>query len=106
MLQPLFNYLPVDIIKKTFKSSTQYGRTNPSTILKKKFRSPFPAMNVKRRSKLVATDTFYSDTPSINDGSTCAHIFVGTKILVTDIYGMKTDKQFLRPLKITSEKGE
>jgi len=97
-LRPLFGWLPVDIIKKTFKRTTQYARTTISTVMKKHYRSPFPALNVFRRDEPVATDTVYSDTPAIDDGATCAQIFVGTKSLVTDVYGMKTDKEFVNTL--------
>ena len=69
-----------------------------STLLKKHYKSPFPALNVHRRDEAVATDTVYSDTPAIDDGSTSAQFFCGMKSLVTDIYGMKTDKQFVNTL--------
>ena len=55
-------------------------------------------MNVKRRDEPVATDTVYCNTPTIDNGSTSAQIFVATKTLVTDVYGMKTDKQFVNTL--------
>ena len=42
--------------------------------------------------KPVATENIYSDTPAIDDGSTCAHMFIGTKSIVLDVYGMKIDK--------------
>ena len=98
LLKPYFSWLPTDIIKKTFSSTTQYARTPMSTVLKKNFKSPFPALNVSRRNEPVATDTVYSDTPAVDDGSTSAQIFVGTKTLLTDIYGMKSDKQFVNTL--------
>ena len=97
-LKPYFNWAPTNVIKKTFKLTTQYARTPASTILKKNFKSPFPAFNVKRRHEPVATDTIYSNTPAIDDGSTSAQIFVGTETLVTDIYGMKNDKEFVNTL--------
>src|SRR6056300_1089543 len=34
-----------------------------SAHLQRHFRSPFPALNVNRRSEPVATDTVYADTP-------------------------------------------
>ena len=40
----------------------------------------------------------YSDIPAIDNESTCAQLFVGTKNLVTDVYGMKTDKKFVNTL--------
>ena len=33
--------------------------------------------NIPRRNEPVATDTIFSDTPAINDGSTMAQFFVG-----------------------------
>ena len=41
---------------------------------------------------------FYSDTPAIDNGATSAQIFVGTLSLVTDVYGMKSDKEFVYTL--------
>ena len=46
----------------------------------------------------VATDTIFSDTPAINDGSTMAQFFVGRDTLVCDAYGIKSQKQFINTL--------
>ena len=97
-LRPLFGWLPTDIVKRTFEKTTQYARIPMSTILKKHYKSPNPALNVHRRDEPVATDTVYSDTPAVDDGATSAQFFTGTKSLVSDIYGMKTDKQFVNTL--------
>jgi len=97
-LRPMFGWLPTDTIKRTFAVTTQFARIPMSTILKKHYKSPFPALNVHRREEPIATDTVYSDTPAIDDGSTSAQIFVGTESLLTDCYGMKTDKQFVNTL--------
>jgi hypothetical protein len=97
-LRPLFGWLPVRTIKKTFDKTTQYARMPASTILKKHFKSQFPALNVKRRDEPAATDTVYSGTPTIDGGETCAQNNFGTETLVTDVYGMKTDRQFINTL--------
>ena len=97
-LQRFFAYLPVDIIKRTFANTTQYAKTTLSTILKKHYKSPFPAFNVRRRDEPVATDYIYSDTPAVDDGSTGAQIFVGTKSMVVDAYGCKTTGEFVNTL--------
>jgi hypothetical protein len=89
---PNFGWLPKDVIKKTFAATTQNARMPHSTILKKHYRSPYPALNVHRRSEPVATDTVYSDTPAVDCGHTQAQIFVGTKSIV------ETDKQFVNTL--------
>ena len=69
-----------------------------STILKKHFQSPNPALNVQRRNEPVATDTVYSDTPAIDSGVTTAQFFVGCDSMVCYVYGIKSDKQFVNTL--------
>jgi hypothetical protein len=51
-------------------------------------------LNVFRPLEDVACDIVYSDVLAIYDGSTAAVIFVGTNTQVTDVYCIKTDKQF------------
>jgi hypothetical protein len=98
-LRPLFGWMNTKTIKKTFENTTQYARIpHGTTILKKHYQSPCPALNVKRRDEGVATDCVFSDTPAIDGGETCAQMFVGVDSLVTDIYGMKTEKQFVNTL--------
>ena len=46
----------------------------------------------------VATDTIFSDTPAVDNGLTCAQIFVGTESLVTNAYGIKSDGEFVATL--------
>jgi hypothetical protein len=93
-LRPKFAWLPVDVIQKTFDVTTRWARSIENLPFRKHFKSPFPAFNVHRRNEPVATDTVYSDTPAVDSGATSAQIFVGTQTLVTDVYGMKTDKEF------------
>ena len=69
-----------------------------STLLKKQYKSPFPGLNVHRRDEPVATDMIYSDTPTVDSGATIAHVFVGVESLVTDVYAIKTDRQFINTL--------
>jgi hypothetical protein len=97
-LRPFFGWLNPDIIKKTFEHTTQYARLPTGTTLKKAFKSPNPALNVLRRQEPVACDIVYADVPAVNDGSIAAVLFVGTETQVTDIYGIKSDKQFINTL--------
>ena len=69
-----------------------------STVLKKRYKSPNPALNIHQRDEPVATDTVFSDTPAIDGGETTAQIFVGTKSFVTDVAGMKSESQFVNTL--------
>jgi len=97
-LCPLFGWLPTDTIKHTFEATTQYACIPMSTILKKHFQSPNPALNVPHRNEPVATDTVYSDTPAIDSGVTTAQFFVGCDSMVCDVYGIKSDWQFVNTL--------
>ena len=90
-----FGWASIDTIKKTFKNSIQLGRISGFEYLKKRYKSPNPVLNVHRQDEPVATDTVYSDTPAIDSGVTSAQIFVGTQSLVTNVYPMKRDKQFV-----------
>ena len=98
-LRPFFLHQSANTIKRTFAATTQYARTNIGSLqLKKTFKTPFAACNVHRRNEAVATDTIFSDVPAVDDGSTAAQIFVGRESLVSDVYGVKTDKEFVNTL--------
>jgi hypothetical protein len=97
-LRRYFAWLPADVVKKTIQCTTQYARIPMSTLLQKHYKSPFPAANIHRRDEPIATDTVYSDTPAVDSGYTCAQFFCGTESLVCDVYGMKTDSQFINTL--------
>ena len=103
---PNFAWQPIDVIKRTFHATTQYARIPMSTHLTRHFKSPFPALNVKRRQESVATDTVYADVPAIDCGHTQAQFYCGLSSLVCDAYGMKTDKQFINTFEdIIRERG-
>ena len=92
-------WIPTEVIKKTFAATTQFAATYiPRYPFRKHLKSRNPAVNVHRRNEPVATDTVFGDEPAICDGSTCAQLYVGRKSLVTDVYGMKTEKQFVATL--------
>ena len=95
---PYFAYMPESIITKTFNNTTQYAKQTVSTVMKRHFKSPFPALNVHRRNEPVATDTVYSNTPAIDGGQKYAQVFIGTKTLLSDVHPMKTDGQFVNTL--------
>ena len=82
--------MPINTIKNNFQLSTQCDHALPSSLLVKTYRSPFPELNVKRRSESVTEDTIYSDTPDKNDGFTCAQLFVGNKTLLKDVHDVKS----------------
>ena len=79
--------------------TTRHG-TAPHTqdYIKKHFKSRNPVFNIPRCSEAVATDTIFSDTPAVDDGSTMAQFFCGRDTLVCDAYGIKLTKQFIDTL--------
>ena len=85
-----FAHLPAEVVKATFKHTTQNMKLPPSSYLHKMFKSPNPSANLKRRDEADATDMIYSDTPAINGGEKCAHLFVGKKSKLTDAYKVKS----------------
>ena len=97
-LRPFFAFLPTEIVRRTLQATTQYARVPMSDTTKRFYKSPFPALNVARRNEDLLTDVIYSDTPAIDDGSTSAAIYSGKTSHVMDVYGMKTDKQFVNTL--------
>ena len=98
-LRPYFGWQSEQVIKNTYQVTSRFGGTIPQhDYIKKHFKSRNPVFNIPRRNEPVATDTIFSDTPTINDGSTMAQFFVGRDTLVCDAYGIKTQKQFINTL--------
>ena len=98
-LHPVFAWTSPSSIKDTFNVTTRHG-TAPHTqdYIKKHFKSRNPVFNIPRCSEAVATDTIFSDTPAVDDGSTMAQFFRGHDTLVCDAYGIKSTKQFINNL--------
>ena len=98
-LCPFFAWTSPSSIKDTFNVTTRHG-TGPHTqdYIKKHFKSRNPVFNIPRHSEAVATDTIFSDTPAVDDGSTMAQFFCGCDTLVCDAYGIKSTKQFINTL--------
>ena len=69
--------------------------------MKRRLQSRIPALNVPRRHEAVATDTVYSDTPAVDSGVKLAPLFVEKESLVSDIYLMRSGKQFVNTLEDT-----
>ena len=70
------------------------GSLNCHLSHEKHLKSRNPALNVPRRHETVATDTVYFDTPAIDSGVKMAKLFVGKESLVSDLYPIKSGKQF------------
>ena len=93
-LQPCLGYAPIDVIKRTIETTTQFARNIVRLPFRQHFKSRFPALNVRRRNEPVATDTVWSDTPAVHSGYVAAQVFVGRNTYVTDVYGCNSDAEF------------
>ena len=98
-LRPFFAWTSPSSIKDTSNVTTRHGiAPHTQDYIKKHFKSRNPVFNIPRRSEAVATDTIFSDTPVVDDGSTMAQFFCGRDTLVCDAYGIKSTKQFINTL--------
>ena len=98
-LRPFFAWTSPSSIQDTFNVTTRHGSApHTQDYTKKHFKSRNPVFNIPRRSEAVATDTIFSDTPAVDDGSTMAQFFCGRDTLVCDAYGIKSTKQFINTL--------
>ena len=98
-LRPYFGWQSEQVIKNTYQVTSRFGGTiSQHDYLKKHFKSSNPGFNIPRRNEAVATDTIFSDTPAINDGSTMSQFFIGRDTLVCAAYGIKSQKQFISTL--------
>jgi hypothetical protein len=68
ILSPSFGFVPSLRIQHTLDNTTQFARLDARLPSRKHFRSRFPAANVNRLNEVVATDTYFSDTPSLDVG--------------------------------------
>ena len=98
-----FPGVPIPMLKKTFKATTQYGHIGavPGMTLYKRHKAPNPALNVARRNEPVATDTVYGPkgVRAIDDGSLAAQLFVGRKSRFQSIHPCgDSDAQFVKTL--------
>jgi len=95
-LRPFFAFLPAKVVKRTLRATTQYARIpSMGKTMIRYYKSPFPALNVARRDEDLLVDIIYSGTPAVDDGSTSAAIYSGKISHVLDVFGMKTDWQFV-----------
>ena len=93
-----FGWVNSDIVKQTIDQTTQWGVALDSFPMKRHLKSRSPALNVPRRHEPVSTDTTFSDTPEVNHGVKKAQVFMGRDSLATDVYPMKSGKQFVNTL--------
>jgi hypothetical protein len=99
-LRPFFLNVKAEVVRQTITNTTQFAHNilaGPNMM--KTYKSPFPACNVRRRNEAVATDTIVSQVPAVDTGGIkVAQIFVGRDTLVCDVYGLRSESQFVNSL--------
>ena len=96
-LSPNFGFVPSQRIQHTLDHTTRFARLDTRLPLRKHFKSRFPAANVNRLNEVVATDTYFSDTPALDDGimghggTTMVQLFCGCSSLLTAVYPMRRE---------------
>ena len=78
-LRPYFSWVNSDIVKQAIYQTT-WGVALDSFPIRRHVKSRSPALNVPTRHESVATDTIFSDTPTVDSGVKQARVFVGREI--------------------------
>ena len=92
-------------IKDSFNVTTRH-ETAPDTqdYIKHHFKPRNPVFSIPRCSEDVGTDTIFSETPAVDDGSTMTKFFYGHDTFACDTYGIKSTKQFISTLSSNTRK--
>ena len=94
-----FLNVPLNVVKKTFESTTQYARSGWITQhIYDTHKAPFPALNVRRCNVCVATNTIFADTPAGCSGVKAVQIFVGVDTKYVDLFPLANNRQFASTL--------
>ena len=90
LLRPYFGWIPAARVKATLANTTQFYKAENRYPIRQHFKSRFPAANVPRLPGTVASDTWISDTPALDDGQpghggcTLLQIFHGVETELTE----------------------
>jgi len=91
----------LDCIRRTFDATTQLGTRGAidGLQLRNRLHAPNPILNTPRRNEPVATDTLYSRTHAIDDGSLAAQFFIGRRSHFRSVVPLgTTDRAFASAL--------
>ena len=98
-LRPYFGWVNEHTIEKTFHKTTQWTVASTTYPMRKHFETRFPAFNSPRQSEEVPLIPSSVTHLLLTQVSPWPRSFVGKRTLVTDIYPLKSQKQFLNTLK-------
>ena len=90
-LHPYLLWLPIDCIKHTLATTTQWFCNAYHIPFCKHFKSHFLAANVSHHNEPIATDTMFSHEPALGSNTQAAQIFIGHNSKYIDAYGVSTD---------------
>jgi hypothetical protein len=103
-LRPNFGWVSADRIRDTVAATTQYFRATNHHPFRKHYKSRFPAANVYRRPEWFATDTYFCDTPALDDGipghggARMLQLYTGVESLFLAGYPMREEGQMPQTL--------
>jgi hypothetical protein len=103
-LRPNFGWLSAKRILRTLAVTTQFFRASSRPPMRKYFKTRFPAANVNRLDETVATDTYFADTPTHDDGimghggATMVQLCVGKTSHFTSVFPMPLESQMAETL--------
>ena len=92
-LSPYFLYRPRHVIKKTLENTTQLASAIIHQPLQRHVKSRFQMLRLPRLMEVLATDTYFSNTKSI-EGFWCSQVFYGCTSRMLSVEGMKTESDF------------
>ena len=92
-LSPYLLYRPRDIIKRTIENTTQLATAIIHSPMRRHVKSRFHMLRHKRLKEMVATDTYFANTKSI-EGFFCSQVFFGCESRLLCVVGMKTESEF------------
>ena len=103
--RPFLAWTSTSSIKDTFNVTTRH-ETAPNTqdYIKHHFKPRNPVFSIPRCSEDVGTDTIFSETPAVDDGSTMTKFFYGHDTFTCGTYGIKSTKQFINTLSANTRK--
>ena len=92
-MAPYFLYRSKEVIKKTLENTTQMAKAVINSPLRRHLKSRFLMLRHRRLNEVIATDTYFSSTKSI-EGYWCSQVFVGLTSRRITVIGMKTESEF------------
>ena len=99
-LRPYFGWQSEQVIQDAHKVMSRFAGTIPHHEYLKKSRNP--VFYIPRRNEPVATDTIFSDTLAINDGSTMAQFLLARILWYVMHMGSKVRNSLSTHFMITS----